>query len=357
MPPGRSTSATSSARKPRLHAAPLVRGRGSSAAPPPAASRCAAAVDAAAAPTPAALPALSPQPACRLLSTRRPTLHRVCAHCCCCCARRFGDVRHPWNRAHDKARQIYNSPLMLKGVRSQHAALYATHLGKSRAGVLRDAADFFALFNNGVRGGQRRYFTYSLLPDSLRCSETGATFAADMMSKHAMHAGGAEEVLYAGGRAGGWVSGGRLAASSAQCSVPARLPACPAPRTPGPARTPATPHCHSPPPPAPLLPLLPDQRFPLLPSCLPCPPACPAPQASFASCPTPPPPAATAWCWTTTAAPLRPPRSTCPSCAACWPPTSAASRWRRWRRGTAASTGTTSSAPAGVEGRRRVCVL
>lgn len=40
--------------------------------------------------------------------------------------------------------------------------------------------------------------TRSLLPDSLRCSETGARFMADMMSKHAMHAGGAEEVLYAG---------------------------------------------------------------------------------------------------------------------------------------------------------------
>ena len=39
---------------------------------------------------------------------------------------------------------------------------------------------------------------YSLLADSLRCSETGAKFSQDMMSKHAMHAAGAEEVLYAG---------------------------------------------------------------------------------------------------------------------------------------------------------------
>ena len=133
---------------------------------------------------------------------------------------------------------------------------YATQLGRSRFGVLRDAADFFVLFNGGQRNGQRRYFTYrwvdgvarniggragggvrcmpcngtlrcppgmhftacpllclrrlptpppvpaahcrSLLPDSLRCSETGARFMADMMSKHAMHAGGAEEVLFAG---------------------------------------------------------------------------------------------------------------------------------------------------------------
>lgn len=38
----------------------------------------------------------------------------------------------------------------------------------------------------------------NVLQDSLRCSETGAAFFSDMMSKHAMHACGAEEVLYAG---------------------------------------------------------------------------------------------------------------------------------------------------------------
>ena len=31
-----------------------------------------------------------------------------------------------------------------------------------------------------------------------RCSETGAAFFSDMFSKHAMHSGGAEEVLFAG---------------------------------------------------------------------------------------------------------------------------------------------------------------
>jgi hypothetical protein len=74
-------------------------------------------------------------------------------------------------------------------------------------GVLQNAAEFFALFNNGRRGGQCRYFTYSLMRDSLRCSETGAKFSTDMFSKHAMHAGAAAEVLYAGGWADGRVSG------------------------------------------------------------------------------------------------------------------------------------------------------
>lgn len=42
------------------------------------------------------------------------------------------------------------------------------------------------------------YFTYSLTPDSLRFSETGAAFLDDVMSKHAMHSSGAPEVVYAG---------------------------------------------------------------------------------------------------------------------------------------------------------------
>jgi hypothetical protein len=43
-----------------------------------------------------------------------------------------------------------------------------------------------------------RYFTYVLLQDSMRFSETGAAFLSDMMSKHAMHAGAATEVLMSG---------------------------------------------------------------------------------------------------------------------------------------------------------------
>ncbi|EFN59404.1 hypothetical protein CHLNCDRAFT_137906 [Chlorella variabilis] len=110
----------------------------------------------------------------------------------------FEGVSHEWNRKHDKAARIYKNPVMLQGVRSQHAALYSTHLGRARCGVLCSAVEFFAAFNFGKRAGQRRYYTYSLMPDSLRCSETGAGFFVDFSSKHAMHANAAEEVLYAG---------------------------------------------------------------------------------------------------------------------------------------------------------------
>ena len=67
-----------------------------------------------------------------------------------------------------------------------------------RCGIVTNPEGFYDLFKHGIRGGQRRYFTYCLLGDSLRCSETGAAFFNDMMSKHAMHANGEEEVLYAG---------------------------------------------------------------------------------------------------------------------------------------------------------------
>ena len=61
-------------------------------------------------------------------------------------------------------------------------------------GVLRTGEDLLKLLDYGMRGGQNRYFTYVLMGGSLRFSETGAAFLADMMSKHAMHSGCAEQV-------------------------------------------------------------------------------------------------------------------------------------------------------------------
>ena len=152
-------------------------------------------------------------------------------------------------------------------------------------------------------------------------------------------------MLFAGGRGGGgWVVGGCPLVAAVQRAPVQQcmagggrgqsLPAWPA--------FVALPHCCTPL--LPLLHLLPPPPPPAL-ACLPC----PAPQANFASCRTVTPPAATVSCWTTTAVPLRPPRSTCPSCASCLLPTSLASPWRQWQWGTASWTGSTSSAPAGGE--------
>lgn len=50
------------------------------------------------------------------------------------------------------------------------SALYSTHRGNyNRGGMLTTAADFFGIFNSGMRGGERHFFTYVLCEDSLRC--------------------------------------------------------------------------------------------------------------------------------------------------------------------------------------------
>eukprot|EP00878_Enallax_costatus_P013134 GHUV01013727.1.p1 GENE.GHUV01013727.1~~GHUV01013727.1.p1 ORF type:complete len:226 (+),score=29.93 GHUV01013727.1:1538-2215(+) len=110
----------------------------------------------------------------------------------------FKGVKCPWNQKYDKAKSVFNNPMVMTMVCTQHNGLYATRIGATRCGVLSTPQDFYELFKGGVRANQRRYFTYTLLEDSFRCSETGAAFFSDMMSKHAMHACGAEEVLFAG---------------------------------------------------------------------------------------------------------------------------------------------------------------
>ncbi|KXZ50285.1 hypothetical protein GPECTOR_17g924 [Gonium pectorale] len=106
-----------------------------------------------------------------------------------------------WNVQYDKAQQagIFTNPVMIKAIRTQHSVLYADGGDKKSRGVLRGGGDLVALLRGGVRGGQRRYYTYAICADGSLCfSETGAAFFADFMSKHAMHAGCAENVVYAG---------------------------------------------------------------------------------------------------------------------------------------------------------------
>lgn len=58
--------------------------------------------------------------------------------------------------------------LLMPVLRLSYSALYSTHMGSNRGGLLSCAADFFELFENGIRGGERRFFTYVLCEDSLR---------------------------------------------------------------------------------------------------------------------------------------------------------------------------------------------
>ncbi|KAG1659892.1 hypothetical protein FOA52_006598 [Chlamydomonas sp. UWO 241] len=91
-----------------------------------------------------------------------------------------GDAQ-PWNAGYAAAAAIFGSASARHAVRASHRLLYADAgkaTGKHR-GVLRGAADWAALLWDGAP----RYYTYVLLGDELRFSETGAAFFYDMISK------------------------------------------------------------------------------------------------------------------------------------------------------------------------------
>ncbi|GIL43760.1 hypothetical protein Vafri_1390 [Volvox africanus] len=104
-----------------------------------------------------------------------------------------------WNTSYTKACQVFGSRTLVKAVRAQHALLYQDGGQRTSRGLMRGGGDFVLLLRGGVRAKQRRYYTYVLMGDGSLCfSETGAKFFSDIMSKHAMHAGCAEGVVYAG---------------------------------------------------------------------------------------------------------------------------------------------------------------
>ncbi|KAG2425971.1 hypothetical protein HXX76_013342 [Chlamydomonas incerta] len=110
-----------------------------------------------------------------------------------------GGAQQPWNRAYDKAQQVFNSKALRAAVHTQHNMLYADNGKQKRRGVLRGGGDLVTLLRGGVRNSSRRYYTYCINADGAMCfSETGAKFFSDFMSKHAMHADMAEAVVYAG---------------------------------------------------------------------------------------------------------------------------------------------------------------
>lgn len=68
---------------------------------------------------------------------------------------------------------MFTNPLVMTMVCTQHNGLYATRVGATRCGVLSTAQDFFELFKGGVRAGQRRYFTFTLLEVSVLGGDWG----------------------------------------------------------------------------------------------------------------------------------------------------------------------------------------
>mmetsp|Transcript_38645 Transcript_38645/g.85971 ORF Transcript_38645/g.85971 Transcript_38645/m.85971 type:complete len:488 (-) Transcript_38645:517-1980(-) len=110
----------------------------------------------------------------------------------------FKGVKTGWNRDYAAAKLIFGNPKIMSVVRTQHKYLYSEHRSKQHRGTLRTGLDLLSTFDFGMRAGEPRYYTYVIVRDTMCFSETGAFLFTDMLSKHAMHAGCAEEIWYAG---------------------------------------------------------------------------------------------------------------------------------------------------------------
>lgn len=112
-----------------------------------------------------------------------------------------------WNRDYDAAKRIFADSLEGTNIRnalhSQHSYLYR-HGQTTSYGALASAEDLGLLLHgdrlkkDNLQDLRTVVFTYSIVPKGLYFSETGAAFFQDLMSKHAMHANRAEEVMYSG---------------------------------------------------------------------------------------------------------------------------------------------------------------
>ncbi|GJJ69433.1 hypothetical protein EMPS_01779 [Entomortierella parvispora] len=112
-----------------------------------------------------------------------------------------------WNQDYDAAKRIFADNLEGANIRnalhSQHSYLYR-HGHNTHYDALATAEDFgLLLHGERLKKGHQQdlrtvVFTYSIVPKGLYFSETGAAFFQDFMSKHAMHANRADEVMFAG---------------------------------------------------------------------------------------------------------------------------------------------------------------
>eukprot|EP01064_Diplonema_japonicum_P012442 TRINITY_DN19902_c0_g2_i1.p2 TRINITY_DN19902_c0_g2~~TRINITY_DN19902_c0_g2_i1.p2 ORF type:complete len:445 (+),score=89.27 TRINITY_DN19902_c0_g2_i1:3158-4492(+) len=116
----------------------------------------------------------------------------------------FKGKRQQWSKTYKAACQIYGPGAGPKVVRSaihaEHNTLYRT-MGVERTtkGLLYSGRELLALINNGLSKGEMIFFTYVVLPDGQwHFSHTGRSVLRDNLSKHAVHANAAEEVVYAG---------------------------------------------------------------------------------------------------------------------------------------------------------------
>ncbi|KAF9289590.1 hypothetical protein BGZ68_009008 [Mortierella alpina] len=112
-----------------------------------------------------------------------------------------------WNVNYDAAKRIFADTLEGSNIRnalhSQHAYLYR-HGRTTVYDSIATASDLGRILHGDRLKAKPDQdlktvvFTYSIIPKGLYFSETGAAFFQDFMSKHAMHANRATEVMFSG---------------------------------------------------------------------------------------------------------------------------------------------------------------
>ncbi|KAG0239411.1 hypothetical protein BGW41_007675 [Actinomortierella wolfii] len=109
-----------------------------------------------------------------------------------------------WNTKYEAAQRIFGDNLEGLNIRnalhSQHSYLYR-HGKNTIYNALATAEDIGNLLHGNRDPSldlQTVVFTYSIVPKGMYFSETGTAFFQDFMSKHAMHANRATEVMYSG---------------------------------------------------------------------------------------------------------------------------------------------------------------
>lgn len=124
----------------------------------------------------------------------------------------FGGKMQGYNKEYSAAKRIFEGKLsftMKKALVVQHNYLYGKPVINSSVAELRkdfyltnghfiDGIDLGNLLSFGDRNGKNRVYTYVIIDDEFRFCESGAAFAKDIESKHAMHAAAQPEVVYAG---------------------------------------------------------------------------------------------------------------------------------------------------------------
>lgn len=127
----------------------------------------------------------------------------------------FGGYTKGWNRDYEAAQKIYgrgpSSKLVRAGLRTQNFMAYSNDyvnnfskvykvLGMaSLSEMLRQYSDIDQSKKTVPEGPSTTRYTYVIMPDShLHFSVTSKQLATDFLSKHALHAGAATEVVYAG---------------------------------------------------------------------------------------------------------------------------------------------------------------